>query len=184
MWIMFVLLIVIAASCSCFYFQSLTTKKPENFLNVADDENKSQFCPYDPKIHGDLLNPKMSSPEFVHKEPQICEPEPLFATTITEIEEDSEPLFSTTITEIEEDSEPLFSATITEIEEDSEPLLSATITEIEEDSEPLFSATITEIEEDSEPLFSATITEIEEELPDEPLRIIKKTKRIKANAKP
>jgi len=162
---MFVLLIVIAASCSCFYFQSLTTKKPE-IPNVADDENKSQ--PYDPKIHGDLLNPKMSSPGFVYEEPQICEPEPLFATTITEIEEDPEPLFATTITEIEEDPEPLFSATITEIEEDPEPL---------------FSATITEIEEDPEPLFSATITEIEEELPDEP-RINKKTKRIKANAKP
>ena len=149
---MFVLLIVIAASCSCFYFQSLTTKKPE-IPNVADDEIKSQL--YDPKIHGDLLNPKMSSPSpgFVYEEPQICEPEPLFATTITEIEEDPEPLFATTITEIEEDPEPLFSATITEIEEDPEPL------------------------------FSATITEIEEELPDEP-RINKKTKRIKANAKP
>ena len=121
MWILFVLLIVIAASCSCFYFQSLTTNKPE--IPSAAGQ------PYDPKIHGDLFNPEMSSP-------QVCESEPLFATTITEIQEDSEPLFATTITEIQEDSEPLFTATITEIQEDSEPLLTATITEIEED-EPL-----------------------------------------------
>jgi hypothetical protein len=166
MWILFVLLIVIAASCSCFYFQSLTTNKPE--IPSAARQ------PYDPKIHGDLFNPEMSSP-------QVCESEPLFATTITEIQEDSEPLFATTITEIQEDSEPLFATTITEIQEDSEPLFTATITEIQEDSEPLFTATITEIQEDSEPLLTATITEIEE---DEPLQINKKTKRIKANVKP
>ena len=106
MWILFVLLIVIAASCSCFYFQSLTTNKPE--IPSAAGQ------PYDPKIHGDLFNPEMSSP-------QVCESEPLFATTITEIQEDSEPLFTATITEIQEDSEPLLTATITEIEED-EPL--------------------------------------------------------------
>jgi hypothetical protein len=129
-----IVLIIITAICAYMYLNNCSVENAE----------KSDYIQYDPKIHGDLLNPKMSSP---------------LTTMITKIEEVTEPLLSTTITEIEEVAEPL----LTEIEEDTEPLLTATITEIEEDTEPLLTATITEIEEDTEPLLTATITEIEED---------------------
>jgi hypothetical protein len=138
-----IVLIIITAICAYMYLNNCSVENAE----------KSDYIQYDPKIHGDLLNPKMSSP---------------LTTMITKIEEVTEPLLSTTITEIEEVAEPL----LTEIEEDTEPLL----TEIEEDTEPLLTATITEIEEDTEPLLTATITEIEEDT--EPF-VKPKSKRIK-----